>query len=153
MQFKLQDTTDTQKVFNPDMKRCYTLKTTGPNKDNSILILMKQALHGRIQWPILDYCKVKGQFLKQPICWSLKADPQPVGRDPKRSVEPAKKAGRQTEQGTAWKPSRPRQQHNFRQQGRAADIMAAAIRVTKVGQVGGQTRWGDAETESTALYV
>ena len=81
MQFKLQDTTDTQKVFNPDMKRCYTLKTTGPNKDNSILILMKQALHGRIQWPILDYCKVKGQFLKQPICWSLKADPQPVVQD------------------------------------------------------------------------
>ena len=40
-----------------------------------------QALQGRIQWPSYEYYTVKGKFLRQPICWSLPDEPQPIRQD------------------------------------------------------------------------
>lgn len=31
-----------------------------------------------IQWPSMSYYTVKGEFLMQPICWSLTVEPQPI---------------------------------------------------------------------------
>jgi hypothetical protein len=80
-QFTLQTTTDKQRQYNPDIKRIYSLKTAGHNKENKNLRLLVQALPGRIQWPSMDYYTVKGEFLKQPICWNLPVQPQPIETD------------------------------------------------------------------------
>ena len=80
-QFTLQDTTDKQRQYDPDVRRCHSLKTAGLKKKNKNLVLKMQALPGRIQWPSYEYYTVKGKFLRQPICWSLPDGPQPIGQD------------------------------------------------------------------------